>query len=209
MVSGWGHSPTNQEQWCTLCVFGVCLCVCVCVCVRERGRYLRLLSPLICESHELWLKQKWILTRLDNWHARNSLTTDSPPIIKDSGAKCILSKDQRLSHPQIEHVQQNGSAQGDLKFRVVSNSFWEGTRGKKTHLKEVSYSLTSYSVTTKCVLLHVVVLCFLQVSDFAIIGGKGCGFQLGHQFLAVFPLGPDMVMFQMSLYIKLDHHSYR
>ena len=36
----------------------------------------------------------------------------------------------------------NGSAQGSLKFREVSNSFWEGTRREKTRLKKVSYLFT-------------------------------------------------------------------
>ena len=36
----------------------------------------------------------------------------------------------------------NASAQGSLKFREVSNSFWEGTRREKTRLKKVSYLLT-------------------------------------------------------------------
>ena len=36
----------------------------------------------------------------------------------------------------------NSSAQGSLKFREVSNSFWEGTRREKTRLKKVSYLLT-------------------------------------------------------------------
>ena len=57
------------------------------------------------------------------------------------------------------------------------------------------------------VLLHVVVLCFLQVfrsSNYAFIGKKGRRFQLGHQFVAVFLLGQDM---EMSLYIELDCHS--
>ena len=67
----------------------------------------------------------------------------------------------------------NASVQGSLKFREVSNSFWEGTRREKTRLKKVSYLLTyllSQSVRPKYVLLHVVVLCFLQVfrsSNFA------------------------------------------
>ena len=34
------------------------------------------------------------------------------------------------------------SAQGSLKFREVSNSFWEGTRREKTRLKKVSYLLS-------------------------------------------------------------------
>ena len=34
------------------------------------------------------------------------------------------------------------SAQGSLKFREVSNSFWEGTRREKTCLKKVTYLLT-------------------------------------------------------------------
>ena len=35
------------------------------------------------------------------------------------------------------------SAQGSLKFREVSNSFWEGTRREKTCLKKVGYLLTN------------------------------------------------------------------
>ena len=34
------------------------------------------------------------------------------------------------------------SAQGSLKFREVSNSFWEGIRREKTRLKKVTYLLT-------------------------------------------------------------------
>ena len=101
--------------------------------------------------------------------------------------------------------QKNASAQGSLKFREVSNA----TRREKTCLKKVTYLLT-YLVRRKYVLLHVVVLCFLQVfrsSNFACIGKKGRRFQLCHQFLAVFLLGQDMVMSQMSLYIELDRHS--
>ena len=36
----------------------------------------------------------------------------------------------------------NAFAQGSLKFREVSNGFWEGTRREKTRLKKVSYLLT-------------------------------------------------------------------
>ena len=96
------------------------------------------------------------------------------------------------------------SAQGSLKFREVSNSFWEATRRER-----VTYSLTLL-VRTKCVLIHVVVLCLLQVfrsSNYAYVGKKGRRFQLCHQFLAVFLLGQDVVMAQMSLYIELDRHS--
>ena len=62
----------------------------------------------------------------------------------------------------------------------------------------------------KYVLLHVVVLCFLQVfgsSNHEHIAKKGRRFQLCHQFWAVFLLGQDVVMAQMSLYIELDRHS--
>ena len=55
-----------------------------------------------------------------------------------------------------------------------------------------------------------VVLCFLQVfrsASYAYIGKKGRRFQLCHQFLAIFLLGQDMAMSQMSLYIELDRHS--
>ena len=34
------------------------------------------------------------------------------------------------------------SAQVSLKYREVSNSFWEGTRREKTRLKKVSYLVT-------------------------------------------------------------------
>ena len=57
--------------------------------------------------------------------------------------------------------------QGSIKFREVSNSIWEGTRREKTRLKKVSYLLTfllTYLVSqNKICILHVVVLCFLQV----------------------------------------------
>ena len=45
--------------------------------------------------------------------------------------------------------QKNASAQGSLKFREVSNSFWEGTRREKTRLKKVSYLLTYLVSQTK------------------------------------------------------------
>ena len=61
--AGGRHSPTNQNSDTYVyliykrmaivhSVFRVCVCVCVCVCVRVGG-YLRLSSPLMCESHEL------------------------------------------------------------------------------------------------------------------------------------------------------------
>ena len=63
-----------------------------------------------------------------------------------------------------------------------------------------------------CVLLHVVLLCFLQVFGFKlfriiIIGKMGRRFKLCHQFLAVLLPGQDVVMSQMSLYMELDRHS--
>ena len=60
----------------------------------------------------------------------------------------------------------NASSQGSLKFREVSNSFWKGTRREKTRLKKswlLSYLLSQLVSQNKYVLLHVVVLCFLQV----------------------------------------------
>ena len=36
----------------------------------------------------------------------------------------------------------NVSAQGNLKLKKVSDSFWEGTRREKTRLKKVTYLLT-------------------------------------------------------------------
>ena len=41
-----------------------------------------------------------------------------------------------------QNKQKNTSAQDSLKFREVSNSFWEGTRREETRLKKVSYLLT-------------------------------------------------------------------
>ena len=40
------------------------------------------------------------------------------------------------------------SAQDNLKFREVSNSFWEGTRREKTRLKKVTYLLTYLLILT-------------------------------------------------------------
>ena len=70
---------------------------------------------------------------------------------------------------------QNKKKASAQEFRDVSNSFREGTRREKTRLKKVTYLLiltylVSQSVRPKYVLLHVVVLCFLQVfrsSNFA------------------------------------------
>ena len=39
-------------------------------------------------------------------------------------------------------TKKNAAVQGSLKFREVSNSFWEGTRREKTRLKKVTYLLT-------------------------------------------------------------------
>ena len=80
-----------------------------------------------------------------------------------------------------QNKKKNASAQGSLKFREVSNSFWEGTRREKTRLKKVSYLLTYLlsqlvSQTKICTFTCRVVLCFLQVfrsSNFAYIGKKG------------------------------------
>ena len=41
-----------------------------------------------------------------------------------------------------QNKKKKASAQGSLKFREVSNSFWEGTRREKTRLKKVTYLLT-------------------------------------------------------------------
>ena len=86
-------------------------------------------------------------------------------------------------------TKKKSSAQGSLKFREVSNGFCKGTRRE---IKICTFN---------------VVLCFLQVFSMYIIGKKGCRFQLCHRFLAVFLLGQDMVMSQMSLYIELEFHS--
>ena len=84
----------------------------------------------------------------------------------------------QLHFRSARKTKKNASAQGSLKFREVSNSFWEGTRREKTRLKKVSYLLTyllSHAVRQKYVLLHVVVLCFLpsfRCSNFAYMGKK-------------------------------------
>ena len=41
-----------------------------------------------------------------------------------------------------QNKKNNASAQGSLKCREVSNSFWEGTRREKTRLKNVSQFFT-------------------------------------------------------------------
>ena len=48
------------------------------------------------------------------------------PIVSAALSKCSQNK------------QTKSSAQGSLKFREVSNIFWEGTRREKTRLKKVS-----------------------------------------------------------------------
>ena len=109
----------------------------------------------------------------------------------------------------------NASAQGSLKFRV-SNSFWEGTRREKTCLKKFTYlhtCLLSQLVSQNKIIMYFYMwlYCVLSTSFLEVqimhIDKKGRRFQLCHQFLAVFLLGQDMVMSQMSLYIELDRHS--
>ena len=41
-----------------------------------------------------------------------------------------------------QNKKKEASAQGSLKFREVSNSFWEGTMREKTRLKKVTSLLT-------------------------------------------------------------------
>ena len=48
----------------------------------------------------------------------------------------------QLHFRSARKTKKKASAQGSLKFREVSNSFWEGTRREKTRLKKVSYLLT-------------------------------------------------------------------
>ena len=48
----------------------------------------------------------------------------------------------QLHYRSARKIKKNASAQGGLKFREMSNSFWEGTRREKTRLKKVSYLLT-------------------------------------------------------------------
>ena len=90
----------------------------------------------------------------------------------------------------------NASAQGSLKFREVSNSFWE----------LLTYLLTQLVSQTKTC---VVVMCFPQVFRSSFLGRKVCRFQLCHQFLTIFLLGRDVLMSQMSLYIRLNHCGYQ
>ena len=66
--------------------------------------------------------------------------------------------------------------------------------------------LLTYLVSQNKICTILVVLCFLQVFRSSIYK-KGRRFQLCHQFLAVFLLGRDTVMAQMSLHIELDCHS--
>ena len=116
-----------------------------------------------------------------------------------------------------QNNKKNASAQGSLKFREVSNSFWDGTRREKTRLKKVSYSLTYLLLIKLSQLEQMYRLCtftcgcivhstnFLEVQIMHnYIGKKGRRFQLCHQFLAIFLLSQDVVM---SLYIELDRHS--
>ena len=44
----------------------------------------------------------------------------------------------QLHFRSARKTKKNAPAQGSLKFREVSNSFWEGTRREKTRLKKVS-----------------------------------------------------------------------
>ena len=46
-----------------------------------------------------------------------------------------------------KQTKSNASAQGSLKFRKVSNSFWEGARREKTRLKKLVTHLLSYLLT--------------------------------------------------------------
>ena len=48
----------------------------------------------------------------------------------------------QLHFRSARKTKKNASAKGSLKFRDVSNSFWEGTRREKTCPKKVSYLLT-------------------------------------------------------------------
>ena len=48
----------------------------------------------------------------------------------------------QLHFRSARKIKKNASTQGSLKFREVSNSFWEGTKREKTRLKKVSYLLT-------------------------------------------------------------------
>ena len=46
-------------------------------------------------------------------------------------------------------TKKNAFVQGGLKFRDVSNSFWEGTRREKTRLKKVTYLRSQLVSQTK------------------------------------------------------------
>ena len=48
----------------------------------------------------------------------------------------------QLHFRSARKTKKNASAQGSLKLREVSKSFWEGTRREKTRLKKVTYLLT-------------------------------------------------------------------
>ena len=131
--------------------------------------------------------------------------------IKGESLSCQL-------HFQSTHkAKKNSSSQGSLKFREVSNTQLLGRYRERENLSEESYSyLPTYLLSqlvsqNKHVLLHVVVLCFLQVFrspklNHAYKGKKGCGFQLCQQFCCD-PTGSRYGNAQMSLYIELDRHS--
>ena len=118
-----------------------------------------------------------------------------------------------LSKRSQNNNKKNASAQGSLKFRKVSNSFWEGTRREKTRLKKVTYLLTyllTYLVmqSEQNMYFYMWLYCafykLLEIQIIHYIGKRGHRLQLCHQFLAIFLLGQDMVM---SLYIEPDRHS--
>ena len=95
-----------------------------------------------------------------------------------------------LKHSQSK--KKNASAQGSLKFREVSNSFWEGIYQERENPSEESYLLTY-------LLIHLVsqnkvctftcgCIMFSRSPNYAYIGKKGHRLQLYHQFLAIFLL---------------------
>ena len=64
------------------------------------------------------------------------------PEIQSWGGGSNIEGESPSCQMQFQSARKNASAQGSLKFREVSNSFWEGTRRDKTRLKKVTYLLT-------------------------------------------------------------------
>ena len=86
-----------------------------------------------------------------------------------------------------------------IEFREMSNSYWEGIREGKTHLKKVIYTPTYLIINFSQLVSQNKIPIWL----YACIEKKGCRRDLCHQFLAGFLLGEDVLV----SHIELDRHS--